>query len=977
MITHESWKRIKEIFQSAQELSPAERSEFLDQACGDDKSIREEVEAMLTADASNDDFLTIPAYEFAAEMLANEETEFSAGQKVGRYTILCPLGAGGMGQIYLAEDSQLNRKIALKLISSRYAHDAHRVERFKQEALAASALNHPNICVIHDMEKTERGRHFIAMEYIQGVTLRDKLSRGPLNVRQALNLALQVADALSATHATRIVHRDIKPENIMVRPDGYVKVLDFGLAKLTEVIPQAEGVPGNVHSEVGMLMGTVKYMSPEQLRETRVDERTDIWSLGVVLYEMLTGVTPFEAGSSNDTIAAILDSQPAPFRFPKNVPKDLQEILSRALEKNRDERYQTVTKFATDLKVLRNRLLKRTDKALDSYPVRGDEQQTQKIVQSSLFTRLKSQALSTTDFLLTGIRTHKKTAVFTGVTGVLVLLFFLPTGSRYLRNWLNPPQQSMTWVTNAGTSVFAAVSRDGKWIVHTDERGGNQRLVLINTATSTPSEIAAAASVRYVGITFSQDGNWLYFTRFYKGNGSVYRLALPGGAPPVKIKDDVDSPISFSPKEDRFAFVRLDTSETVYSLVVSTIDGLNEQVLDTRKDGKAFSVYGLTWSPDGAVVVCPVGTWSDNDNYKVELMAVDVATHRTQMIGDNSWHGILEIAWQDDMSGLILSGKNQGSGPFQLWRISYPDGALQLLTRDLAEYRGVSLSGQDIVTVRTEWWWDLAVADRESDFTIPWTIASGGGLTYGLVWAGNQRLVFSAMSGERLNISRVDVNGSNQVKIPGQLNDSYSPAISADGRFVVFSSNRTGKFNIWRMNLEDGSDLKQLTFTDGNFYPDVSSDNQWVTYDNQQKGQLSVWKVPLEGGNAIKVADKYRMPVFSPDNELIAARYDPESGTNDAAIFLASGGEPIERFAIPMFDWQRVHWLSQNTLSYIDKVDGYPNIWSYDRQTKTRKQLTHFTRNQILAYQWSPDNSQLACQLGTKSSNVVRIKNSW
>ena len=350
MITHDTWQRIKEIFESAQKLSAAERSDFLDEACGDDASIREEVETLLTADASNEDFLSAPAYEFAASLLA--ETEFSAGQKIGPYTILCPLGSGGMGQIYLAEDAKLRRKIAIKLISPQFAGDSSRVGRFEQEALAASALNHPNICVIYELGTTENGRHFIAMEYIQGITLRDQLARGPLPVSKALNMAVQVATALSSAHASGIVHRDIKPENIMLRPDGYVKVLDFGLAKLTERLPGQDGSHAgqrNVQTETGMLMGTVKYMSPEQLRDTQVDERTDIWSLGVVLYEMLTGSTPFEAGSSNETVAAVLAPHRMPLKFPDGIGKQLQEIIVKALEKERDHRYQTMVKFATDL----------------------------------------------------------------------------------------------------------------------------------------------------------------------------------------------------------------------------------------------------------------------------------------------------------------------------------------------------------------------------------------------------------------------------------------------------------------------------------------------------------------------------------------------------------------------------------------------------------------------------------------------------
>src|SRR5205085_6434784 len=219
-----------------QDRRTAERSDFLNEGCGDDASLREELEALFTADAENENFLSSPAYEFVAGMLATEMSEFAAGQTVGRYEILGALGAGGMGQLYLACDAQLGRNVALKLIAQEFATDQRRVHRFEQEARAASALNHPNVCVIHEIGITDTGRHFIAMEYIQGLTLRDQLSRGPLKPLEAVRIAAQVAAALGSAHAAGIIHRDIKPENIMLRPDGYVKVVDFGLAKLTEII---------------------------------------------------------------------------------------------------------------------------------------------------------------------------------------------------------------------------------------------------------------------------------------------------------------------------------------------------------------------------------------------------------------------------------------------------------------------------------------------------------------------------------------------------------------------------------------------------------------------------------------------------------------------------------------------------------------------------------------------------------------------
>ena len=976
MISPDSWKRIKEIFQSAQELTPAERPDFLAKACGDDQSIREEVEALLTADASNETFLSAPAYEFAAGILAGEGSEFSPGQKIGRYEILCPLGSGGMGQIYLAEDKELHRKIAVKLISPHFANDNRRVHRFEQEARAASALNHPNICVIHEIGTTEAGRHFIAMEYIQGITLREQLSRGALSVRKALNIAIQIATALASAHASRIVHRDIKPENIMLRPDGYVKVLDFGLAKLTEIIPDQNPlsvVSTNVRTESGMLMGTVKYMSPEQLRETKVDERADIWSLGIVLFEMLTGVTPFEARTSNDTVAAILAPQQTPLKFPNGTPRELQDSITKALAKERDERYQTVTKFASDLRKLQNRLPRETDSESVPYPVPADEQQTRRIQPSGFFNLLKSQAVTSTGFIVSEIRSHKTAALFAG-TGVLAFLLLLPSIARFVNRIMDPSTVhtlEIKSVTIDGTSVCSASSRDGKWVAHAEERDGKQRLVLTNTATSTSSQIVPPADAQYLGVSFMRDSDYLFFTRKESGASNLYRLPLTGGTP-VKIKESVDSPVSLSPLEDRFAFVRLNRDTNVYSLVVSSIDGSSERVLATRQKGEAFSVYGLAWSPDGKVVVCPTGSWAGD--YEVKLLGFDANDGTAQPIGNRPWFAILELGWQEDMSSLIISARDQATAPFQLWRITYPDGVAQQLTRDLAEYRGVSLSGEDIVTVRIDLSWELMVASAANNFGNPSGIASGAGLNYGISWSGNNRIVFSAMAPDKLNISRIDVDGSNPVPLTLRSGNNYTPAASADGRFVVFSSDRTGKSNIWRMNAEDGSDLKQLTFTNGNYYPAISPDNQWVAYDNQETGILSVWKVPLEGGEAIKIAERYRMPAFSPSGQFILARYDGDSGTMDLAIFSAQGSEPTKRVSLPNVDRQRVYWLSDHEISYIDKADGYANIWSYDLDTGAKKQLTNFNRTQIFAYAWSPDSQLLACQLGTRTSNVVKAR---
>lgn len=974
MITHESWQRIKEIFQSAQELKPADRSEFLDKACGDDTSIRDEVEALLTADAGNQDFLSAPAYEFAASMLANPGSEFTAGQKIGRYTILYQLGSGGMGQIYLAQDAQLGRKIALKLISPEFAGDPRRVHRFEQEARASSALNHPNICVIHEIGLTDTRRHFIAMEYIQGMTVRDRLSRGALSVLEALNVALQVAAALSSAHASGIVHRDIKPENLMLRPDGYVKVLDFGLAKLVEIVPELQRPnrgSTTVRTEAGTLMGTVKYMSPEQLREADVDERSDIWSLGVVLYEMLTGFTPFEGRTSHDTVAQILSAPSAPLKFPDSVPKKLQEIVNHALQKDRAARYQTVTKLAADLQKVQRELRRAAENESEVFhtPSLVLEQRTRQLpAGSALFTRLKSQALFTADFLMSEIRTHKTAAAIFGATGVLALLFLLPN---FLRS-KEPSAYTQKALTSAGTTIVSAVSSNGQLLAHAEEQqDGKQRLMVTSLANFGSSVIVDPANVYYLGISFSRDNNYLYFTRREEHIGVLYRLPVHGVAP-VRVKDNVDSPISFSPQGDYFAFVRLNPDTSEYSLVVSNTEGSNERTLAIRKNGEILSTNGAAWSPDGSVVVCPVGTW--RNGFHMRLIAFDVQDGSEHPLGEQSWFSILQVAWRDDMSGVVLSARERATSPHQLWRMTYPDAVSQQITYDLRDYEGVSLWGENIVTVQTTRSWQMLVADVES-LEPPTPIATGVGFTWGISWTPKGKIIFSSMGQDQLNLMHVNADGSGQVQLTFKEGDNYHPAASADGRFIVFVSNRDGRFNIWRINSDDGSQPKQLTFTDGNFYPEVSPDNQWVAYDQQIDLKLSIWKVPLDGGQSTKLIDGYRMPAFSPDGKFIAGRYDHESGTRDVTIFATDGsGVSKSLDKIPIMEWQRVKWINSHALSYVAKANGYSNIWSYDRDTGETKRLTNFTSPLIYAYAWSPDFKQVACQCGSKITDVTMLR---
>ncbi len=358
----EQWQEINVLFHSALEREPGQRAAFLDRACAGDESLRKEVEAFIAAYDQAGNFIEAPAFAVAAEMLRGDQGQLLVGHSFGSYEIVAAIGAGGMGEVYLAQDTRLGRQVALKLLPSYFTMDEDRVRRFQQEARAASALNHPNIITIHEIGQVEE-RHFIAIEFIDGETLRAPLSRSRLSLRTTLDVAIQVASALVAAHKAGIVHRDIKPENIMVRrDDGIVKVLDFGLVKLTEkpaerIADSAAPTRMLVKTDAGVVMGTVSYMSPEQARGLNVDARTDIWSLGVLLYEMLAGRLPFAGETASDVIASILTTEPPPLtRLAPEAPAELERIMSKTLAKDREERYQTAKDLLIDLKRLKQRL---------------------------------------------------------------------------------------------------------------------------------------------------------------------------------------------------------------------------------------------------------------------------------------------------------------------------------------------------------------------------------------------------------------------------------------------------------------------------------------------------------------------------------------------------------------------------------------------------------------------------------------------
>jgi eukaryotic-like serine/threonine-protein kinase len=361
-VKNERWQEVERLYHSALTKHPSERSDFLVEVCSGDEELRREVESLLAYEDRAETFIESPALDIAARMMADEQSRtVRVGESFNQYRIVSELGAGGMGEVYLADDTRLRRRVALKFLPVALTKDKRHLHRFEVEARAIAALSHPNACTIHEVIQTEDGRHCIVMEYVEGMALRQRITNGPINLNEALDIAIQIASALSSAHAAGIVHRDIKPENVMVRSDGYVKVLDFGLAKLADrtsdlANSQVETRAIELKTTPGVVMGTVAYMSPEQARGLPVDARTDVWSLGVVLYEMVAGRQPFSGQTQTDLIISIVGREPDSLSKATPQAGPLERIVMKALVKDPNQRYQTAEEILSELKSLKREL---------------------------------------------------------------------------------------------------------------------------------------------------------------------------------------------------------------------------------------------------------------------------------------------------------------------------------------------------------------------------------------------------------------------------------------------------------------------------------------------------------------------------------------------------------------------------------------------------------------------------------------------
>ncbi|MDX6695834.1 MAG: eukaryotic-like serine/threonine-protein kinase [Blastocatellia bacterium] len=921
----------------------------------------------------------------------------AAGIQLGRYEIRSQLGAGGMGEVYLARDTQLERTVALKLLPADVASDQQRMQRFVQEARTASGLNHPNIITIYEIGEADT-THFIATEFIDGLTLRQRMTNGRMRMGEALDVSVQVAAALSAAHAAGIAHRDVKPENIMVRHDGYIKVLDFGLAKPTErqasLVDTEAATKMLVNTSPGMVMGTVSYMSPEQTRGYALDARTDIWSLGIVLYEMVTGRVPFAGETTSDVIVAVLDREPLPLsEYLPEAPPELQRIVRKALRKDREERYQSVKDMLVDLRALKQEL-EFEDKLDRSLPPDGRSGtiykttsgqslrvafETNRELAAQTQTHQPPRSTSSAELIIQEIKRHKGGALLAAsIISLIVLSLIGFIVYRMARSHgesaaMKPFQSTrICRLTSTGNSVDVAISPDGKYIAHVVNDGAQLSLWVKQVATTTNKQLVAPVASEYHGVTFSPDSNYVYYVKGERNRplSELFQVSVLGGDS-RKLLSDVDSAVTFSPDGKRLAFMRNKPTKKEIDLLIANADGSNERTLSTHRNAIQFN--SPSWSPDGKTIACASG---DKSNAQASVIGINVEDGAEQPLTSQRWRFIERLAWLPSGEGLaLLAPSDETSEASQIWLLSYPGGEARRITNDLNIYAALSFSSDSasLATVQTNvlsnvWVAPNADADRARQIT------TGSSRYYSLSWATDGRILYASNSGGNLDVYISAADGSNQKQLTINANSNFGPVASPDGRYIAFISNRAGAgYNIWRMDM-NGGNLKQLKRGGMESNPQCTPDGRWVVYTSWEAGKPTIWKVSIDGGEAQQLTDKYSMaPVVSPDGKQFACSYwDEQYDTQfDIAIIPIEGGAPVKTFDLPTMN---VRWSSDGrALTYIETRDNASNIWGQPLAGGPARQLTNWKSDRIFNFAWSRDGKQLALARGVVSNDVVLI----
>ena len=878
----ERWQQIDKLLDEALDRPPEGRKAFLEQACGGDEDLRWQVEALLVAHQKAGSFVETPALDLAARAMAQKQYQPLVGRRLGPYEILSLLGKGGMGEVYLARDTRLDRQVALKILPLEVTQDPERLKRFVREAKAASALEHPNIATIHELGEAE-GIHYIVMEYVKGETLEARVRKGRLELAEILDIGIQVADALDEAHRQGITHRDIKPANLMLTPRGQVKVLDFGLAKRTHRSTPSTGTAASTESQTtpGLIMGTVEYMSPEQVLGQEVDQRTDLFSLGVVLYDMTTGRLPFTGLSSTETMDKILHSIPeAMVRFNSKAPQELEQIVRKCLEKDRGLRYQHASDLSTDLKRLK--------RDSDSGRVAPSKSQWIIPLPRTKYSRwIPGLSLAVLLAVLvwhfwqgrphpTPTEVPLSAVPLTSYVGREYYPTFSPNGNQVAFCWNSEEEDNfdiyikligaeppMRLTTNPAYEWSPVWSPDGRWIAFLRDLSGSKYAVVLVPPMPGPERIITEVYMNFVNyvdgpfLSWSTDSRWLAIASCTKPDANepqaLWLISLESNEkrkitfPPESYKDT--SP-AFSPDGHRLAFFRWPGyagKSDLYLLDLSSD-------LKPNGDPKCIAIgKGIcaspTWTADGRSLVFSKGLG------KMSLWRIDIS-------GSSPPQQLSSIGMNGACPAISRGGNRlayvQTIHDFNIWRmeITSPKGNVplpnKLVSSTRSEYEPQLSPDGKKIAFRSDrsgseeiWVCDVNGANAVQ-------LTSFGGTTINWVprWSPDgSRLTFSAIE-DRDDVYVVNVNGGTPRPLTSDSRGSNNPSWSRDGKWILFDLEDSGKAGIYKVPGEGG---EPVLVTKGGWAPVESPDGRYIYYYKSEPERVSLWRILTAGGNEQQV----------------------------------------------------------------------------------------------------------------------------